>query len=46
MTEHGADMLTAIRDTRGAEAGRVFGRLGPADRAELTRILGLLRDPA
>ena len=46
VTEHGADMLTAIRDTRGAEAGRVFGRLGPADRAELTRILGLLRDPA
>ena len=46
VTEHGAGVLTAIRDTRGAEAGRVFGRLGPADRAELTRILGLLRDPA
>ena len=46
VTEHGASVLTAIRDTRGAEAGRVFGRLGPADRAELTRILGLLRDPA
>jgi DNA-binding MarR family transcriptional regulator len=46
VTEHGADVLAAIRDTRGAEAGRVFGRLAPADRAELTRILGLLRDPA
>ena len=46
VTEHGASVLTAIRDARGAEAGRVFGRLGPADRAELTRILGLLRDPA
>ena len=45
VTEHGAAVLTAIRDTRGAEAVRVFGRLGPADRAELTRILGLLRDP-
>jgi DNA-binding MarR family transcriptional regulator len=45
VTEHGAGVLTAIRDTRGTEAGRVFGRLGPADRAELTRILGLLRDP-
>ena len=46
MTEHGPDVLAAIRDTRGAEAGRVFGRLGPADRAELARILTLLRDPA
>jgi DNA-binding MarR family transcriptional regulator len=46
VTEHGADVLTAIRDTRGAEAVRVFGRLGPADRAELTRILALLRDPS
>ena len=46
VTEHGAEILAAIRDTRGAEAGRVFGRLGPADRAELARILTLLRDPA
>jgi len=45
VTEHGADVLAAIRETRGAEAGRVFGRLGPADRAELARILTLLRDP-
>jgi len=45
VTEHGADVLAAIRETRGAEAGRVFGRLGPADRTELARILTLLRDP-
>src|SRR5882757_1023192 len=42
VTERGAEILAAIRDTRGAEAGRVFGRLGPADRAELARILTLL----
>jgi len=45
VTEHGAEILAAIRDTRGVEAGRVFGRLGPADRAELARILTQLRDP-
>jgi DNA-binding MarR family transcriptional regulator len=44
VTEHGADILTEIRDARGAEAGRVFGRLTPADRAELARILSQLRD--
>ena len=46
VTEHGVEILAAIRDTRGVEAGRVFGRLGPADRAELARILALLRDPS
>lgn len=46
VTEHGTDVLAAIRDTSGAEAGRVFGRLSPPDRAELARILALLRDPA
>ncbi len=46
VTEHGTDVLAAIRDTRGTEAGRVFGRLSPPDRAELARILALLRDPA
>ena len=45
VTEHGDGVLAAIRDTRGTEASRVFGRLGPDDRAELARILGLLRDP-
>jgi DNA-binding MarR family transcriptional regulator len=46
VTEHGADVLAAIRDTRNTEADRVFGRLSPSDRAELARLLGLLRDPA
>jgi DNA-binding MarR family transcriptional regulator len=46
VTEHGTDILAAIRDTRSTEAGRVFGRLSPPDRAELARILALLRDPA
>ena len=44
VTERGADILAEIRAARGTEAGRVFGRLGPADRAELARILGELRD--
>jgi len=44
VTEHGTDVLAAIRDTSGTEAGRVFGRLSPPDRAELARILALLRD--
>ena len=46
VTERGTDVLAAIRDTRGTEAVRVFGRLSPPDRAELARILALLRDPA
>ena len=46
VTEHGTDVLAAIRDTSGTEAGRVFGRLSPPDRAELARILAVLRDPA
>jgi hypothetical protein len=37
-------MLTEIRASRGTEAGRVFGRLNPADRAELARILSKLRE--
>jgi len=44
VTEHGAAILAEIRATRGIEAGRVFGRLGPADRADLARILSKLRD--
>jgi DNA-binding MarR family transcriptional regulator len=44
VTEHGAGVLAAIRATRGTEAGRIFGRLTPADRAELARILSKLRD--
>ena len=46
VTEHGTDVLAAIHDTRSTEAGRVFGRLSPPDRAELARILALLRDRA
>ena len=45
VTEHGAAILEAISAVRGTEAGRVFGRLSPADRAELARILRQLRDP-
>jgi DNA-binding MarR family transcriptional regulator len=44
VTEHGADILAEIRSARGTEAGRIFGRLTPADRAELARILTKLRD--
>jgi DNA-binding MarR family transcriptional regulator len=44
VTDHGAGILAEIRATRGTEAGRVFGRLSPADRAELARILSKLRD--
>jgi len=44
VTEQGAGVLDAIRAARGTEAGRVFGRLSPADRADLARILSKLRD--
>jgi DNA-binding MarR family transcriptional regulator len=44
VTEHGAGVMAEIRATRGIEAGRVFGRLSEADRADLARILGKLRD--
>jgi DNA-binding MarR family transcriptional regulator len=44
VTDRGAGVLAEIRAARGTEAGRVFSRLGPADRAELARILGKLRD--
>jgi DNA-binding MarR family transcriptional regulator len=45
LTEEGASMLDAIRAAaRGTEAERVFGRLTPADRAELARILSQLRE--
>ena len=44
VTERGTGMLAEIRAARGTEAGRIFGRLGPADRAELARILGQLRE--
>ncbi len=40
LTGHGASVLDAIR---GTESERVFGRLSPADRAHLSRILRQLR---
>ena len=43
VTEHGAGLLETIRAARGTEAERVFGRLSPADRADLARILRKLR---
>ena len=43
VTEHGAGVLAETRATRGAEAGRIFGRLSLAERAGLARILGKLR---
>lgn len=44
VTEHGAGVLAEVRAARGTEAGRVFGRLTPADRADLARLLSKLRD--
>ena len=44
VTEQGAGVLDAIRAARGTEAERAFGRLSPADRAHLVRILRQLRD--
>jgi len=45
LTDHGAEVLDAIRvAARGTEAKRVFGRLSPADHAELARILRQLRE--
>ena len=44
VTEQGVTLLDAIRAARGTEAERVFGRLSPADRADLARILRKLRD--
>jgi DNA-binding MarR family transcriptional regulator len=44
VTDRGAGVLAEIRATRGPEAGRIFGRLSPAERAELARILSKLRN--
>ena len=44
VTEHGISVLDAVSAARGTEAERVFGRLSPADRADLTRILRKLQD--
>ena len=44
VTERGASVLAEIRAARGPEAERIFGHLSPAERAELARILGKLRN--
>jgi DNA-binding MarR family transcriptional regulator len=41
VTDDGSSVLDAIR---GSEAERVFGRLTPADRSHLARILGQIRE--
>ena len=43
LTEQGESVLDAIREARGTEAERVFGRLSQADQAHLARILRKLR---
>jgi DNA-binding MarR family transcriptional regulator len=44
VTGHGTSVLEAIRTARGTEAGRTFGRLSQADRADLARILRKLQN--
>jgi DNA-binding MarR family transcriptional regulator len=44
VTGHGAGVLDAIRAARGTEQERAFGKLSPADRDDLARILRKLRD--
>jgi DNA-binding MarR family transcriptional regulator len=44
VTERGTGVLTEIRAARGPEAGRLFGRLSPAERAKLARILSKLQN--
>jgi DNA-binding MarR family transcriptional regulator len=45
VTEHGIGVMAEVRaTTRGTEAGRVFGHLSQAERADLARILSMLRD--
>jgi DNA-binding MarR family transcriptional regulator len=44
LTEHGLQVLQAIREARGAESERAFDRLTSADRANLGRILRKLRE--
>jgi DNA-binding MarR family transcriptional regulator len=41
-TDQGWDVMKSVRAARMQEAGRLFDRLDPTDRAELVRILGLL----
>lgn len=43
LTEQGNSVLDAVHAARGSAAERFFGRLSPADRDQLARILGRLR---
>ena len=43
LTDRGAELGSRLSDARLAEAEAIFGRLGDHDRAELRRILDLLR---
>jgi DNA-binding MarR family transcriptional regulator len=44
LTEHGTQILAAVRAARGSESERVFDRLSRAERDDLARILRKLRD--
>jgi DNA-binding MarR family transcriptional regulator len=44
LTEHGVQVLNDIREARGSESERAFGRLSPTDQAALAAILRKLRD--
>lgn len=46
LTEHGAEVGRQLSQARAAEADAFFGRLDAQDRAELRRILDVLRDGA
>jgi DNA-binding MarR family transcriptional regulator len=46
LTEHGSGILRAIKEARGAEAERLFSRLGEDDRTQLARILRELQSQA
>ncbi|HEX5118442.1 MAG TPA: MarR family transcriptional regulator [Pseudonocardiaceae bacterium] len=41
-TEHGREVAEQIRSASGSESARVFAKLTPADRAQLSRILNEL----
>jgi DNA-binding MarR family transcriptional regulator len=44
LTEHSLQVLNDIREARGSESERAFGRLSPADQAALAAILRKLRE--
>lgn len=46
LTDAGTRAADGVRTARSEETEELFGHLSPADRSELTRILGELRGPA